>query len=754
MAWAAGLLPAALAGTVGNTILRFAFCREYAPITVLPLHSTLGDLESPYRSEEFVTMRSSSVGFAISGGFVLAISLLGMFLLVPQAKSQAPATLNLMPQPASLKISAGAVRIEEKFTITLTGHSEARLTLAAERFLTQLHRQTALLLAKPTHEAAKATLMVHADHAGKEVQELGEGESYSLEVTPSGANLSAATPLGVLRGLQTFLQLVEPTPDGFAAPAVSIQDQPRFAWRGLMIDVSRHFIPLDVIKRNIDGMEAVKLNVFHLHLSENQGFRVESKKFPKLQELGSDGLYYTQDQVRDLVAYARDRGIRVIPEFDMPGHSTAWFVGYPEIASGSGPYSIERKWGIFDPAMDPTSEKTYKFLDELVGEMVKIFPDNYFHIGGDEVNGKEWDANKNIQEFKKSHNLKSNEDLQAYFSQRVQKIVTKHGKSVVGWDEVFIPGVPKDIVIQSWRGQKSLAAAAQQGYHGILSNGYYLDLGWSAARHYAVDPMSGSAADLTADQKKLILGGESCMWSEYVNPENVDSRIWPRNAAIAERLWSPQSVTDPASMYKRLDAASARLEWLGLAHRTYYRKMLQRIAGPATPEEFAALKTLADVVEPVKDYTREETATAEPTSQSPLNRLVDAVPLESDAGRHFAELVDKFLASSCHDAASATLLRRQLSAWSQNDAAFTSLEQKSFLAREVTATSRDLSAVGAARLTALDAIASGTALTSDQQSRLNAVAAEAAKPKTQLLLIPTAAIKKMIDAASQSASCK
>ena len=150
-----------------------------------------------------------------------------------------------------------------------------------------------------------------------------------------------------------------------------------------MIDVSRHFIPLDVLKRNLDGMEAVKMNVFHWHLSENQGFRVESRRFPKLHELGSDGLYYTQDEIRELVAYARDRGVRVVPEFDMPGHSTAWFVGYPELASGSGPYSIERKWGIFDPAMDPTNEKTYKFLDDLVGEMVKLFPDHYFHIGGD-----------------------------------------------------------------------------------------------------------------------------------------------------------------------------------------------------------------------------------------------------------------------------------------------------------------------------------------------------------------------------------
>jgi hexosaminidase len=699
----------------------------------------------------------------------LALHLLGILPFLSLAALASPCSAqtrlpsNLMPQPANIKQTPGALRIDANFTVALSGHTEPRLQRASERFLTQLHRQTALLFAKTSSDAARATLVVHTDHASKEIQELGEDESYSLEVTATGAKLNAANPLGVLRGLQTFLQLVEVTPGGFAAPAVTIEDQPRFPWRGLMIDVSRHFIPLDVLKRNLDGMEAVKMNVFHWHLSENQGFRVESKKFPKLHELGSDGLYYTQEKIHDFIIYARDRGIRVVPEFDMPGHSTAWFVGYPELASGSGPYSVERRWGIFDPAMDPTRENTYKFLDELIAEMAKLFPDNYFHIGGDEVNGKEWDANKKIQEFKKSHNLKSNEDLQAYFSQRVQKLVTKHGKAVVGWDEVFIPGVPKDIVIQSWRGQQSLAAAAQQGYHGILSNGYYLDLGWSAARHYAVDPMSGPAAGLTDDQKKLILGGESCMWSEYVDPENIDSRIWPRNAAIAERFWSPQSVTDSSSrvagsdpaltLYSRLDVESARLEWLGLTHRSYYHKMLQRIAGPASPEEFAALRNLTDVVEPVKDYTREQTAPVEPNSQLPLSRLVDAVSLESDAGRHFSELVDKFLAASCRDTATAYELRTQLALWSQNDAAFATLALKSALAQEAVLTSRDLSAIGTVGLRALDAIATGKPLATDQQSQLNSVLSEAAKPKAQLILIPAAALRKLIDAASQPNTC-
>jgi hexosaminidase len=682
--------------------------------------------------------------------------MLGMLALAGIARSanaQSPRALNLMPWPSSVQQGSGELLIDAGFSMSLTGYTEPRLERAVTRFYRQLGKETALPLSYARPLAGRITLTIHTDHAGKEIQELGEDESYSLEITPAGAKLNAATPLGTLHGLQTFLQLVEAGATSFDVPAVTIQDQPRFPWRGMMIDVSRHFIPLDVVKRNIDGMEAVKMNVFHLHLSENQGFRIESKKFPKLHELGSDNLYYTQEEVRDLIVYARDRGIRVVPEFDMPGHSTAWFVGYPDLASGPGPYQIERKWGVMDPAMDPTNEKTYKFLDELIGEMTKIFPDHFFHIGGDEVNGKQWDANPKIQEFKKSHNIKTNEELQAYFSGRVQKLVTKHGKLVVGWDEVFIPGVPKDIVIQSWRGQASLAAAASQGYRGILSNGYYLDLGWTTARHYAVDPMGGAAANLTPEQQKLILGGESCMWSEYVGAENIDSRIWPRNAAIAERLWSPQSVTNVASMYARMDAVSARLELLDLTHRSYYRAMLQRIAGAASPEEFAALRTLADVVEPVKNYDREKLAPVEPTSQTPLNRIVDAVSLESDTARRFNELVDEFVASTCHGADTEARLRAQLLAWRDNDAHLQPLEQRSFLVKEVAQTSQDLSALAGVGLAALDAISKGTTASTDWKASSTASIAQFQNPKAQLLLMPVAGAQKLVDAASAGGSC-
>jgi hexosaminidase len=335
----------------------------------------------------------------------------------------------------------------------------------------------------------------------------------------------------------------------------------------------------------------------------------------------------------------------------------------------------------------------------------------------------------------------------------VQKLVVKHGKAVVGWDEVLVPGVPKDIVIQSWRGQASLAQAAKQGFRGILSNGYYLDLGWPAARHYAIDPMSGDAANLAPEEKQRILGGESCMWAEYVNPENVDSRIWPRNAAIAERFWSPQEVRDPASMYARLDFISARLEWLGLTHKTYYRKMLQRIAGPSSPEEFAALHTLSDLVEPVKDYTREQTAPTEPSSVTPMNRVVDAVPLESDAGRHFGELVDQYVASSCHDAALADRLRAQLVAWRDNDAQLQPLAQRSLLVKEVAARSQDLSALGTAGLAALDAIAKGQPAPNLWKSQQLAVIEQAKKPKAQLLLIPVPAVQRLVEATAAGGAC-
>jgi hexosaminidase len=514
--------------------------------------------------------------------------------------------------------------------------------------------------------------------------------------------------------------------------------------------VSRHFVRLDVIKRNIDGMAALKMNVFHWHLSENQGFRIESKAYPKLQELGSDGLYYTQADARELIEYARDRGIRVVPEFDMPGHSTAWFVGYPELASAPGPYLIERTWGIFDPAMDPTKESTYRFLDKFIGEMSHLFPDPYFHIGGDEVNGKQWDANPKIQEFMHAHGLNDNHALQAYFNTRVQKIVSKHGKIMIGWDEVLAPDLPKDIVIQSWRGQKSLAEAAQLGFRSILSFGYYLDYMWPASQHYADDPLSGDAAALTPEQQHLVLGGEACMWSEYVTGENIDSRIWPRTAAIAERLWSPQNVTDVDSMYRRIEDESWRLERLGLTHRTGLNAMLRRMAGTA---DVSSLAVLADVVEPVKGYGREQAALEAGLtlkSDTPLNRLVDSVAPESELARRFSNAVDTLIASHFHDRSTEDQIRAQLAMWRDNDARLEPLLQRSFLLQQVEPLSQELSALGAAGLQALDSIDKGHAAPADWKSQQLTLIEQAKKPQADLLLMVAPAIQKLVEASANN----
>ncbi|HET7105226.1 MAG TPA: family 20 glycosylhydrolase [Candidatus Acidoferrum sp.] len=669
--------------------------------------------------------------------------------------AQSNGTLNIMPLPAKVERGEGALKIDGNFRIAFAGLREPRLERAGQRFLHQVRRQTGIVLLPFSPNAGAATLEIKTDHESKTIQELGEDESYALDISTSGAKLHATNPLGTLHGLQTFLQLIAISPDGFSVPALHIEDRPRFSWRGLMIDSGRHFMPLEVIKRNLDGMEAVKMNVFHWHLSENQGFRAESRKYPRLHEQGSDGLFYTQEEIREVVEYARDRGIRVVPEFDMPGHSTAWFAGHPELASGRGPYTVERKWGVFDPAMDPTEEKTYKFLSEFIGEMARLFPDQFFHIGGDEVNGKEWDANPKIQAFKKVHKIKDNAGLQAYFSGRVQELVTKHKKTPVGWDEVLVPGVPKTIVIQSWRGVEALAAAAKDGYRGMLSNGYYLDLGWSAARHYAIDPLGGPAAALTPEQKQLILGGESCIWSEYVNAENVDSRIWPRNAAIAERLWSPEGASDVASMYQRMETESARLEWLGLAHRSFQRTMLQRIAGTWTPAELDALRGLAQALEHGKDYTREASASTPPSSLTPLNRLVDAVYPESDVSRRFSQLVEQFVASNCKDAGLAGEIRAALAEWATIDDRLRALAQRSELVREAAPASSALSQAAKIGINALEAIQNGAAISAEQKKlhmdSLNALELQA--HKSQLTIPELGALQKLVEAASVSGAC-
>jgi hexosaminidase len=654
--------------------------------------------------------------------------------------------LPLMPWPASVHTTPGSVDINADFTMMVTGagSSDPRVKAAVQRMLVRLARQTGLPLtwlerSRPLANRLTMYIVVERrDH--KEPQRLGDDESYSLQISGADIRLSADGPLGVLRGLETFLQLVQqnrsPAPPGFSVRSVDIRDQPRFPWRGLSLDVSRHFIPVHEVERTIDGLAAVKLNVLHWHLSDDQGFRVESKKFPRLQEYGSDGSYYTQAEVRSVVAYARERGVRIVPEFDMPGHSTSWLPGYPSLASGPGPWNIAHDFGDPTGVIDPTKESTYKFLDGFIGEMVKLFPDDYFHIGGDEVAAKAWTGEPRIREFMNTHHIANAAGLQAMFNKRVEKIVAHYGKRMVGWDEILQPDLPKSILIQSWRGEKSLAAAARDGYPGILSAGYYLDLMQPASQHYAVDPLHGEAADLGPEQKKMILGGEAAMWEELATAENLDSRLWPRLAAIAERFWSPESVSDVGSMYARLNDVNLWLEWLGLAQRSNLEVMLQRLAGPDA--DTGSLHLFASALEPVKGYERHRNHYG---ASSSFNRLVDAIPPESDVAREFRNAVDRYL--SAPTPAEADRLRKQLDAWSGNAANIRPLLESNSLLTEDLPVADGLTAlckVGDEALTY-----SGTAPPADWKQRAPAALKEANAHHASLLIAIGPAIQKLVD---------
>jgi len=683
---------------------------------------------------------------------ILAFILLLLSAISISASSQGQtAKHNLMPTPASLQFQSGRLAVTDSFTIAVKGHSDVRLTAAIDRMARRLEARTGLALARGlSGDAAKAALVIECQSAGKTIPAVDEDESYLLEVSGSQAVMKAPTVVGALRGLETFLQLLSGDKDGYFIPAVTINDKPRFPWRGLLIDIGRHWQPMEVIKRNLDGMAAVKLNVLHLHITEDQGFRIESKKFPELHQMGSDGNFYTQDQMREIIEYARMRGIRVIPEFDMPGHTTAWFVSHPELASAPGPYQIERKWGVFDPAMDPSNEQVYTLLDGFLGEMAALFPDAYLHIGGDENEGKQWNANPKIQAFIKEKGLKDNHGLQAYFNKRLMAILTKHGKRMVGWDEILHPDLPNSIVVQSWRGARNLAEGAKKGYAGILSNGYYIDLMEPASRHYLNDPIPENTS-LTAEEQKLILGGEATMWSEWVSPETIDSRIWPRTAAIAERFWSPREVKDVDDMYRRLVVVSVQLEDVGLLHKKNPAAMLRRLIGEQYSDydgDLEYVRDLINVVEPVKGYRRGQMQKA--SQHTPLTRVVDVAKPDSETARIFAEAVDaRLYVSHARELTIFFWLKKWKDAgkWIYSDERVPSLSENSPSLQEIMPLARNLVAISDIAHEAYDNLLTGKIPQVGWKEATLSRLSELAQPKAALEFAIIQPIRELVVAA-------
>jgi hexosaminidase len=428
-----------------------------------------------------------------------------------------------------------------------------------------------------------------------------------------------------------------------------------------------------------------------------------------------------------------------MPEFDMPGHATAWLVSHPEIGSGAPgqTYKIERQPGIFDPTLDPTNEKTYKLLEPFFAEMAALFPDAYMHIGGDENEGKQWNANPRIQAFMKKNGIKDNHELQTYFNKRILKFLQKNGKIMMGWDEIFQPDLPKDVVIHSWRGQKALAEAAKQGFMGVLSNGYYIDLMQPASDHYVVDPLPADTT-LTAEEQKRVLGGEATMWSEWVSPETIDSRIWTRTAAISERLWSPRDVKDVDDMYRRLDFISLQLEELGLTHRKNQAMLLRRLVNG---HDISALQTLVNLIEPVKIYQRYQ---QRPQSMlSPLTGLIDATQADAPTARKFNRAVQK-LSENKSFSTDAGRFKGMFSDWKNAGIALkTQIETAPalFEAKQLAADLQDLGEIG---LEITNILEMGKIPAADWKDTKLKRLAEIAKPKAAVEFQVVESMKKLI----------
>ncbi len=668
-----------------------------------------------------------------------SIPFISLFIILFFSSGMAQSKFNLMPMPKTIEVLEGEFILNDKFGLSFGKFKSENLSQYSTRFLKHLANKTGLFFPNIYLDKSLIEEPVFEINVERQAElKLGENESYKLEIMNNKIILNAETEFGAYRGLETLLQLLSVNDGNYIFPNLKIIDEPRFPWRGLMIDISRHFMHIDVIKRNIDGMASVKLNVLHLHLSDDQGFRVESNVLPKLHQLASDGLYFTQAEIREIVNYASKRGIRVVPEFDIPGHATSWIVAYPELASRDTAYSLERSWGIFDPTLNPIKQNTYEFLGKFIEEMTKLFPDEYFHIGGDENNGVSWNNNQEIVAFKSKMGFETTLELQNYFNQQVLQILQKHEKKMIGWDEILVPELPKNVVIQSWRGKNTLNLAAKNGYQVLLSNGYYIDLIQPTEYHYLNDPIS-EELELTKDQEKMILGGEATMWSEYVSYETIDSRIWPRTAAIAERLWSQKDIRDVDDMYRRIEEIDLHLEEFGLLHIKNREMLLRRLANGRNIEP---LKILLSAIEPLKVYERG--GGREYTSYSPLSRLVDASYPDPKTVRDFNNNVQKFLKNNSPDELYQKL-KAQLIEWYNNHADLLTIIKDSPILKEIESLSYDLSKVAEIGLQSLQVINDGETIPADWKKKSTEILKNCKAPRGENEIMIINSVQELVN---------
>ncbi len=476
----------------------------------------------------------------------------------------------IIPKPLKVESGEGSFTADESIVIVY-GQADS-LKQLAEYLQEKIQPYVPEVSVFAEKKAGQKALLLNIDSADKEYG----AEGYRLAITEKSITLSAARRAGLFYGIQSLLQVLpESEKAGFRLPVGTVFDRPRFKWRGMLLDCGRHFMKKDFVKRYIDLLAGIKMNRLHWHLTEDQGWRIEIKKYPRLTEIGAwrkyeDGTvyggFYTQDDIREVVAYAKSRFVTVVPEIEMPGHSTAALAAYPQFSCTGGPFEVSTLWGVHKDIYCAGNDSVFTFLQDVLDEVIDLFPSKYIHIGGDEAPKARWRECGKCQQRIKDEGLADEHELQSYFIRRIGKYLNSRGKRLIGWDEILEGGLAPDATVQSWRGVDGALAAARSGHDAIVSptthayfdyKVYKLDM----RKVYEFDPVPEG---LEPEFEKHILGGECNVWTERIPQEKVDYMVFPRILAMSENLWSAKEKDSFAAFLKRVDLRYPALKNMGV----------------------------------------------------------------------------------------------------------------------------------------------------------------------------------------------
>lgn len=487
---------------------------------------------------------------------------------------------SIVPRPAKLQTLEGSFALgpETRLLASKEALGEAQLLAEALAPSTSLRLKAEQLRGK----APEGAIVLRID---KSLARLG-AEGYRLSVSPSRAEIAAPARAGAFYGVQTLLQLMPTEVFGkekasrgaWRIPCVEVEDAPRYRWRGSLLDCCRHFFSVEFVKKYIDLLALHKMNVLHWHLTEDQGWRIEIKKYPKLTEVGAwrdapdggkYGGFYTQEQIKEVVRHAAARHVTVVPEIELPGHALAALASYPELSCTGGPFKVPTTWGVFPDVYCAGNEKTFAFLEDVLSEVMALFPSKYVHIGGDECPKDRWKTCAKCQRRIKEEGLKDEFELQSYFVRRIERFLNRHGRTLIGWDEILEGGLAPNAVVQSWRGVDGGIQAAREGHDVIMSptSHCYLDYPYSLISTETAYSFEPTPAALDGEQAKRVLGLEGNLWSEHTPTyRDVERQVFPRLCALAEAAWTPKELRDWADFKTRLGAHLDRLKRLDVAY--------------------------------------------------------------------------------------------------------------------------------------------------------------------------------------------